>query len=149
MVSRRFVFAFGLLVSILLVANGLRAQQCSNKMTAGRYLVICDGYMQPAPNAPLLPAKGLSVATSDRYGNINGAGTVNLGAMVVQQTVSGTQTPQPDCTGTVTYNQTINGNPGPPIDITFVVSQHGDRINGLVTDPGAVFACELTRISEK
>lgn len=147
--SRRFAFAFGLLVSMLLVANGLQAQQCSNKMTAGRYLVICDGYMQPAPNAPLLPARGLSVATSDRYGNISGAGTVNLGGMTVQQTVSGTQTLQPDCTGTVTYNQTINGNPGPPINITFVVSQHGDRIDGLVTDRGAVFACVLTRISQR
>ena len=138
-----------LMLSLLVVANVIQAQQCSNKMTEGRYLVICDGFMQPAPNAPLLPAKGLSVATSDRHGNITGAGTVNLGGTAVQQTVSGTQTLNPDCTGTVTYNQTINGYPGPPINITFVVSQHGDRINGLVVDQGAVFACELTRMSEK
>ena len=68
---------------------------------------------------------------------------------IVTQTVSGTEQINPDCTGTITYSQTINSQPGPPINITFVVSENGDKIDGLVTDPGATFACKLTRISTR
>jgi hypothetical protein len=73
------------------------------------------------------------------------AGTVSLGGAIVTQTVSGTGQINPDCTGTITYSQTINSQPGPPINITFVVSENGDKIDGLVTDPGAMFARKLLR----
>ena len=50
--------------------------------------------------------------------------------------------------GTITYDQKINGQQGPPLDITFFVSDEGDRLDGLVVDPGAVFSCELHRTSK-
>jgi hypothetical protein len=125
----------------------LQAQQCSPRMTAGRYVVTCDGFLTPAPGAPLLPAKMLSVSSSDRHGNITGTGTMSLGGTILQQTVAGTEQLNPDCTGTVTYQTWINGQPGPPLNITFVVSEEGDVMDGLGTDAGGVFACKLHRIS--
>jgi hypothetical protein len=138
------ILALASLVTIA-VASENQAQQCSTRMTAGKYAVVCDGFLTPAPNSPLVPAKLLSVATGDRYGNFTGEGTISLGGTILQQTVKGTEKLNPDCTGTITYQTWINGQPGPPLDIAFFVSQRGDTIDGLATDSGAVFACRLTR----
>jgi hypothetical protein len=134
----------GLLVA-LSAAQVKDQNNCSTRTTAGKYVVVCNGLLTPAPNAPLVPAKALAVSVADHNGTFIGVGTINVGGTILQQTVKGTEQINPDCSGTITYQQTINGQPGPPLDITFVVSQGGDIIDGLVTDPGAVFACRLTR----
>jgi len=142
----------------LLVAGGALGQGITNKTTAGTYSVVCEGYLTfpnpfpPTANPPSVqfaPAKALGTATSDTNGHFTGSTTLSVGGFaVVTQSVSGTQTVNPDGTGTITYATTIDGNPGPPLDISFVVSEHGDRIDGLATDPGTVFACVLRRISK-
>jgi hypothetical protein len=137
------------LLQVLLSASAMQAQQCSAETTVGNYRVICDGYLPPAANAPMVPAKGLDVATADKNGTFNGVGTISVGGVVLAQTVTGTEHINPDCTGTITFTQTLNGQSAPPIDITFLVSEDGDRINGLVVDPGTVFACELRRTSHR
>ena len=139
---------FALLVLLLGLAFAEQGQQCSTRTTAGKYAVVCEGFLTPAPSAPLVPAKLLSVATGDRYGNFTGAGTISIGGTILQQTVKGTEQINPDCTGTISYQTWINGQPGPPLDITFFVSHHGDMVDGLVTDSGAVFACTLTRTQD-
>lgn len=112
-------------------------------------MVVCSGYLTPPqpPNAPLVPAKILGTASADEGGTFNGNATTSFGGMLLTQTVKGTEQLKSDCTGTITYTQTINGQPGPPLDIAFVVSEHGDRIDGLATDPGTVLSCELRRLS--
>ncbi len=110
-------------------------------------MVACSGYLSPVPNGPLVPAKILGTATADDNGTFNGSATASIGGGIVKQTVQGTEQLNADCTGAITYTQTFNGQPGPPLDITFVVSEQGDRIDGLVTDGGAVLSCELRRLS--
>ena len=134
-------------VGLLFAAHGLRAQQCSASTTIGRYVIVCDGFLSTGPNSPLVPAKLLATSSGDFNGKINGTGTISLGGQILTQNVVGAQKLNPDCTGTVTYTQTVNGQPGPPLNITFVVSEDGDRIDGLVVDPGAVFSCVLRRTS--
>jgi hypothetical protein len=70
-----------------------------------------------------------------------------VGGVTVTQTVSGTEQINADCT--VTYEQKINGQSAPSINITFVVSDEGDKIDGLVTDEGNTYACRLSRISRR
>ena len=70
---------------LVLAANSIQAQQCSTRTTAGRYLVRCDGFLTPGPNAPQLPAKTLATATADKNGNFNGSGTVSVGGVTVTQ----------------------------------------------------------------
>ena len=140
---------FKFLPAFLLLASSLHAQSCSTLNTVGRYVVACSGYLAPDPKAPtaLVPAKILGTATADYSGTFNGSATASIGGGIVTQTVTGTEQLNRDCTGTITYAQTFNGHPGPPLDITFVVSEGGARIDGLVTDPGAVLSCELRRVS--
>jgi hypothetical protein len=60
---------------------------------------------------PLLPDRGPAVATADRHGTFNGTGTVRVGGGPgLTQTVTGTEQLNSDCTGTITYHQTINTN---------------------------------------
>jgi hypothetical protein len=145
-VMKNRVVLFLTLTAVLFVTCLLQAQQCSTHTTEGKYLVICDGYLPPGPGAPAVPAKGLVVVTGDKNGNFTGGGKVNVGGFILDQTVTGTEQINSDCTGTITYTQTINGQPAPPLDIQFVVSERGDRIDGLVVDPGTVFSCQLRRM---
>jgi hypothetical protein len=136
---------------LLLLGNppAHKVDHISTKTTAGRYLVECNGYLSPAANAPLLPAKLLGTANADDEGNFTGSSTVMIGGGPShKQTVTGTEQLNPDGTGTITYDQIIDNQQGPPLDITFVVSKDGDRIDGLATDPGTVFSCNLRRIAK-
>jgi hypothetical protein len=110
-------------------------------------MVVCDGYISPAVGAPLVPAKVLGTAVGDDNGTFKATGTISAGGMILPQTVTGTEKLNTDCTGTISYKQTLGGQPAAPLNITFVVSQHGDRIDGLAVDAGSVFSCVLTRLS--
>jgi hypothetical protein len=151
---RRWIFhiGFALLITqpLLLVAGPASGRQCSTKTTEGRYMVICDGYLSPAPNAPMVPAKLVGTAVSDESGTFRSTDSrLSLGGTPLHQTVIGTEVLAPDCTGTITYEQTIDGQPAGTINLAFVVSENGHRIDGLSIDAGAVFSCHLTRISRE
>jgi hypothetical protein len=133
----------------LFLACFVHAQTCSNTTTVGRYVIVCEGFMTPAPNTAMAPAKILGTATADSSGNFKAVGTVSIAGMIVTQKATGTQKLNKDCTGTITYSQTINGQPGPPLNITYVVSQQGQRIDGLSTDMGTVLSCVLKRVSNE
>lgn len=134
-------------VSLLLISgSGARAEVCSNGTTVGHYVVVGDGYLSPGPNAPLVPAKLLSTVTANAAGDYSGTGTVDVGGQVFTQDVAGIQQLHPDCTGTITYKQTLNGQPAPDITFNFVVSEHGERIDGISVDPGSVFSAVLRRL---
>jgi len=137
------------MVVLVVLATGLEAQQCSTKTTAGRYKVLCDGFLTPGPNAPLLPAKELATVNANQNGTFTSDnGKISFGGTIVVQTVTGTEQLNSDCTGSITFSQTINGQPAPPLHIDFVVSENGDKIDGLALDSGTVFSCRLTRLRD-
>jgi hypothetical protein len=109
-------------------------------------MVIGEGYLSTGPNMPLVPAKLLSTVTADANGVYSGTGTITIGGQVFVEAVVGTQQLNSDCTGFISYKQTINGQPTPNINFIFVVSEHGNRIDGLSVDPGAVFSGVLRRL---
>lgn len=130
-----------------LTVNAAAAQQCSSKTTIGRYLVVCDGFLSPAPNSALVPAKQLATATADESGTFKSTdGILSLGGLILHSSVIGTEILKPDCTGNITYAQSINGQAAGSIHLSFVVSNNGNAIDGFSTDPGTVFSCHLTRI---
>jgi len=145
---KKALSVLALIVFLLGFAFAEQGKQCSNRTNTGKYVSVCDGFLTPGPGAPLVPAKLLAIAIVDRYGNITGSGTASIGGNIVQQTVQGTETVNPDCTGSITYQTWINGQPGPPLSFTFVISQGGDFANGLSTDSGSVFSCTLTRTKD-
>jgi hypothetical protein len=147
----KLLIASGLLVQGLLLTSGAaEAQRCTARTTVGRYLVVCDGFLSPAPNSPLVPAKELATVVSDSSGTFKSTdGILTLGGIILHSTAIGTGVTKPDCTGTITYQQTINGQAAPDLHIAYVISKNGDAIDGIDTDSGAVFSCHLTRITNE
>jgi len=63
---------------------------------------------------------------------------VNLGGTILEQALDGQANNNADCTGTITYTQTIFGQPAPDLNIRYVIWDQGDRISGLPVDAGSV-----------
>lgn len=140
---------FALIVIVLVLALPASAQQaCTTKTTVGTYMYTCDGVISPAKDAPMLPAKGLGVVTADRQGTFTGGAIFNVGGTILQQHLVGTEVLNPDCTGTITYTQTIFGQAAPDLNIFFIVSDEGDTIDGLIVDSTAVLSCKLKRTAK-
>ena len=151
MTVSKLIVQFGIALlaipAVLTANNPASAQQCSPKTTEGRYLVICDGFLVPGPNAPLLPSKLLATVTSDENGTFRSSDSrLTIGGTFLHQVIVGTEVLSPDCTGTITYAVTVNGQPAPPLNFAFVVSENGKQIDGLGIDPGTVFSCRLSRM---
>jgi hypothetical protein len=62
---------------------------------------------------------------SEKTTAITAVGTVNIGGQVFQQGIAGTEKVNSDCT----------------------ISENGDHVDGLATNPGAVLSCVLRRTS--
>jgi hypothetical protein len=143
-------------LSLILVAVfavnvvGNAQEKCSVGASAGTYVVKCNGYLTPGPNAPMVPATGLAKAVADKDGNWSGSGTLSLGGAILSQKVQSVRPAQvnPDCTGSLTYSQTIDGQPAPDIHFNFIVGEDSDVIDGIGTDPGSVFSCTLKRLGK-
>jgi hypothetical protein len=150
---RRSIHVSVALASMLAFGIMAKAQGvCSASGIAGTYVVKCSGYLTPGPNAPMVPATLLGKAVGERNGNWSGnGGTLSIGGTIVTQDVKsvGPAEVKPDCTGSITYSQTINGQSAPNIHFNFIVGKNSDVIDGIGTDPGSVFACTLTRVSER
>lgn len=127
----------------------LAAPNCTQQTTKGYWEFTCDGYLTPPPPAPstLVPSKFLLTCNASKTAYWDCDGTVNMGGTILQQAAHGQATNNKDCTGTITYTQTIFGQPAPDLNIRYVIRDNGDTINGLPVDPGQVLACVGHRIS--
>jgi hypothetical protein len=80
------------LVAIIAASVPANAQGfCSAQTIRGSWGITCDGYLTPAPNAPLVPARILGVFT--------GEATVSLGGTILPRKVAGTAIVSDNCTG--------------------------------------------------
>jgi hypothetical protein len=71
---------------------------------------------------------------------------VNLGGQIVTQGLRGQANTQQNCTGRISYVQTLGGAPAGNLDINYVIHSKADAISGLPTNTGGVLSCSLHRI---
>jgi len=143
----KFVFIFVPLCFVALPA--LAGSNCSQQTTRGSWQYTCDGYLVPpsAPPTELVPSRILGTCTASKMAYWNCEGTVNLGGTILEQALHGQAVNTDDCTGTITYTQTIFGQPAPELKIQYVISDNGDTIKGLPVSPNQVLSCLLNRTS--
>jgi hypothetical protein len=129
---------------LLLVALPVLAQPlCKPQTTRGYWAYSCEGEYPVGQ-----PVRLLGTCTSSKSAFWECKGTANLsGLVVLPQELNGQAYNSPDCTGTITYSQTLGGGPAPDLNINYVILDHGDAIQGLPTNTGQVLACSLKRIS--
>ncbi len=140
-----------ILLPVMMLAVGAQAQQCSARALAGKYMATCDGFLTMGANQPLLPAKLLGTGSGDGQGNFSLTSTMSVGGVILAHYMWTSEPAKinPDCTGSATFNELINGQPWPPLTYALVVAHNGKQLEVLQTTPGSIFSCKLTKIAEK
>lgn len=125
---------------------------CSAETTRGFYAFICEGHATALPPAPpsLVPIRYFGTCTGDRAAFIRCEGTFNVGGQIVPVDVTGQASTNPDCTGTITYDQFIGTQPIGQLMIRYVALDGGDTLWGVPTGnvppTPQVMSCHLRRI---
>jgi hypothetical protein len=65
----------------------------------------------------------------------------------VPQELHGQAQNNADCTGNITYEQSLAGQPAGQLKINYVIFDQGDAIKGLPTNSGGGLTCSLKRIN--
>lgn len=123
------------------------SETCTQGTTRGNWVYTCEGTL-PTAGAPA-NTRLLGLCSASRTGYWDCSGKLNLGGTVLEQTLKGQAYNQSNCTGTITYDSTVGGQPAGTLDIFYVISDGGTAISGLPTNPGVVLACSLHRIGSR
>lgn len=87
------------------------------------------------------PVAGVGRVTLDGSGNATGSETLSANGVPLQRTFTGTYAVKDDCTGTGTYQDSL----GQTFHESGVITNGGNQIVVVVTDPGVVLSFEETR----
>ena len=111
---------------------------CSNATLKGTFAEKDTGYIMNTPPAPASLFAGVNLDTFDGKGTITATGFAIVDGNGGPQTENGTYTVNPDCTGT--YEVQISPG-GFTAHASFVIDDHGNELQIIVTDPGNVITC--------
>ena len=111
---------------------------CSNATLNGTFAFTSSGFITTPP-ALAGPFAGVGTQTFDGNGTMTAAGTQSQNGNILQVTITGTYTVNPDCTGTLTLLASPGGFTS---HFFFVIDDTGNEFLAICTDPGVV----LTRI---
>jgi hypothetical protein len=142
---RRTAFGLCALASSACATSALAGPPCNAATTKGTWVYTCEGTL---PTPAQTNTRIVGNCTASQAGYFSCAGTVNLGGQILSQVLNGQSTTLPNCTGTISYTQTVAAYPAPNLDINYVVSQGGNAIDGLPTNSGGVLSCSLKRIEK-
>jgi hypothetical protein len=144
--ERTMRFVVAVMLTTFVAASGW-GQTCSDQNMRGMYSVVCSGFTSLVPNGPQAPFSALGTANADSNGFWTGTTKASIGGVIVEQSVSGTARTNPDCTGSITYEQKINGQPAGQIHDNYNVLKEGKEIRGMSVDPGSNILCNLRLMS--
>lgn len=131
-IGRSIFFSATLLVSLAAVATAQDDRNCSTPGLAGAWGYTSTGaFIFPTGAVPFAFVGRL---TFDAAGNFSGAQNSSTGGQVSQDTIKGTTTVNPDCTGTLNvnvYNQ--SGTLFSSSVLTFVIVDNGREVSAIFT----------------
>lgn len=123
----------GLLTLALVATQAARAnERCSNATLSGTYADQDTGTI-----VGVGPFAGVNVDSFDGRGKLTISGVSSVNGSVSQGTSTGTYQVNPDCTGTYT----VKDSSGDTFDAFFVISDNGNQLRIVITDPGTVINC--------
>ena len=129
-IVRSILFSAALLVSLAAVARAQDDRICSTPGLAGEWGYTSTGVFIFATGA--VPFALVGRVTFDAAGNFSGAQNSSTGGQVGQETIKGTTTVNPDCTGTQNvnvYNQ--SGNLLSTSVLAFVIVDNGQEVRAI------------------
>ena len=119
-----------------------RARECTDSTIRGTYAFTIHGQIL-TPGGPLL-VDGIAKTTFDGDGELTQLDTVAVNGHIegVWHPSTGTYTVNSDCTGTMTLISTGQ----PTLHLAIIVSQSGNHIHAVVTDPGFATTSDAERV---
>jgi len=134
-----------ILVVVALAASSAvqaRARECTNSTITGTYAFTVHGQIL-TPGGPVL-IDGITKTTFDGDGELTqlSAVAINGNIPLVWSPSTGTYTVNADCTGTMTLISTSQ----PPLHFAILISQSGNHIHTVITDPGFAATSDAERI---
>jgi len=140
----KFRISLILLVMVLGASSQVtaRGRECTDSTIKGSYAFTIHGQIL-TPGGPLL-VDGIAKTTFDGNGELTqvAAVAINGNIPVVWSPSTGAYTVNSDCTGTMTLISTGQ----PPLHFAIVVSQSGNHIHTVVTEPGFAATSDAERI---
>jgi hypothetical protein len=131
------LFAIVFVLGIAPRAQAGENRGCSNATLRGSFGYTATGTLLPtAVPAPLAgPFGEIGRQTFDGNGNTTATATINANGNIVNVTIEGTYTVNPDCTGSMTRDVS-------PLGVTahddLVIDDDGVELRTIATDPGAI-----------
>jgi hypothetical protein len=142
--NMKFRISLILLVMALAASSAVSAHDrgCTNSIIKGDYAFTIHGQIL-TPNGPLL-VDGVAKTTFDGDGNLTqvDAVAINGNIPLIWRPSTGTYTVNSDCTGTMTLISTGQ----PTLHLAILVSQSGNHIHTVVTDPGFATTSDAERV---
>lgn len=119
------------------VAAQAASGACTNATLSGAYVYSFNGYGfvgtdgTPQAGGTPVPVVAAGMISYDGGGAFAGSDFISTGGNVRPRQYTGSYTVSPDCTGTGTIEM-----PSGPIHTSFVISDDGEEMQIIVTDPG-------------
>jgi hypothetical protein len=111
---------------------------CSNATLKGTFVYTNTGFLT-APTNLAGPFAGVGTQNFDGNGGTTATAWVSQNGNIVQATIKGTYTVNPDCTGTFALQVSVQS---PPLSflnhVFFVINENGAEFRAINTDPGEV-----------
>jgi hypothetical protein len=139
-------FRIGLILVVLALATSsevqARARECTDSTIRGTYAFTIHGEIL-TPGGPVL-VDGIAKTTFDGDGELTqvSAVAINGNIPLVWSPATGAYTVNSDCTGTITQISTDQRT----LHFAIIVSQSGNHIHTVVTDPGFAATSDAERI---
>ena len=116
-------------------------QRCSNSDFQGSFGWAAAG-SEPTRTGEIMPVITSGHISADGKGHFSGTNTVSLNGLIAHQTITGTYTVNPDCTGQATVHYVTLDQEVPPEDVQveFVLVDEAREIRFIRTDPNSTFA---------
>jgi len=123
---------------------------CNSRSATGPYGYSCTGVApNPFDNFAVEPFAAYGYVFGDGRGQWNGYGKVSFNGVVAAWTHNtrkdAPSVVNPDCTGSVTYEVTVDGYPVPDAHFEYVIVDNGREIKGFPIDQGYAVSCQLIR----
>jgi hypothetical protein len=128
----------------LMASPALAAPACTQRTTTGTWAFKCEGELPVG-----VPTRSLGTCVTSEGAYWQCKGQINAAGNILQQEVQGQASNHSDCTGTIVYDQKINGANAGQLEINYVILDNGNAIWGLPLNSGGVLACTLQRLSRE
>jgi hypothetical protein len=140
------VLTFTLAIAMAVIASPAHAQHCSAARLAGNWGFTLNGVVV-LPTGPV-PIAAVGTAKLDEQGNVSGTEARSVGGQYADETLTGTFSVNPDCTGTTTINFYEDGQLVRISVLSFVVDDSNTEIRfvqkSLTLPDGTVLPVILT-----